>query len=81
MTMRITNFICPHCGRTGQGYLTWDREFEFNCYCCSCVSSIPDKEIPPELMSQKHRYSVNVLKSNGIPQSNFPRYTNKGIKE
>ena len=79
MTTRLSNFICPHCGRTGQGYVTFDFGWEFNCYCCSCVSKIPDNEIPPELQSQKYKYSEHVLKSSGgVAQGNFPKYQSRG---
>ena len=77
----IRRHICSHCGTAGNGYFSWDNTWEYNCYCCSCVDKIPDSEIPPEIQGVKGRYSVNVLKSCGIPQSNFPHYTNKGIKE
>ena len=77
MTIRLSNFICPHCGRTGQGYLSYDHSWEFNCYCCSCVSTIPDKEMPPNL--DKRQYSEHVLKSSGgVAQGNFPRYNDNG---
>ena len=81
MSMNQLRHICSHCGTISNGYYTYDSGWEFNCYLCSCVDKIPDKLIPPELQSLKYKYSVNILKSSGIPQSNFPHYTNKGIKE
>jgi hypothetical protein len=47
--------------------------WEFNCYFCSCVDKIPDKEIPPEL--DKKKYSIHVLKSSGgVAQGSFPKF-------
>ena len=70
--------ICSHCGRTGNGYITYENGFEFNCYCCSCVDKLLDSEIPPELMSQRYKYSVNVLKSCGaVAQGNFPKFIDR----
>ena len=77
----IRHHLCRHCGHYGQGYVEYNNGFEFHCWLCSNVDVIPDNEVPPELLAQKGRYSINVLKSCGIPQSNFPHYTNKGIKE
>ena len=74
--------ICTHCGTAGNGYITYDNGFEFNCYCCSKVDPLQPHEVPPELWAMKARYSINCLKSAGsVAQSNFPRNINSGIKE
>ena len=78
----IRNHICSHCGTAGNGYITYDSGFEFNCYYCSKVDPLQPHEVPPELQSQKYRYAEHVLKSAGsVAQSNFPRNINSGIKE
>ena len=70
----IRNHICSHCGTIGNGYITYDSGFEFNCYCCSTIDPLQPHEVPPELRAMKGRYSINCLKSNGIPQANFPSF-------
>ena len=75
----ILRHTCSHCGHTGQGYFTFDNGWEFNCYMCSCVDKIPDKEIPPEVQMLKPRYSINVLKSGGaVARGSFPKFSNGG---
>ena len=61
----IRNHICSHCGTAGNGYITYDSGFEFNCYYCSKVDPLQPHEVPPELQSQKYRYAEHVLKSAG----------------
>jgi uncharacterized protein YlaI len=70
----IRKHLCTHCGHFGQGYIEYNDGFEFHCWLCSNVDKIPNSEIPPELKAQKGRYSVTCLKSNGIPQANFPSF-------
>ena len=53
--------ICTHCGTAGNGYITYDNGFEFNCYCCSNVEPLKANEITPELKMQKYKYAEHVL--------------------
>ena len=62
----IRSHICGHCGTTGDGYITWDSGFEFNCYCCSNVEPLKPDEITPELRAQKYLYAEHVLKSRKV---------------
>ena len=75
--MSYANQICRHCGKAGQGNVEYnadEKQWVFHCWLCSCETPIPNKLIPPELQSQKNRYSEHVLSSNGIPQANFPSF-------
>jgi len=56
----IRSHTCSHCGTTGNGYITFDNTWEFNCYCCSKVDVLKPSEIPPQV--DKRYYSINVLK-------------------
>jgi len=49
--------ICTHCGTAGNGYITYDNGFEFNCYCCS-------KDTQSGTFQDKVRKAVQMLDKN-----------------
>jgi len=72
----IRSHICSHCGTAGNGYMTFDNGWEFNCYCCSNVDKMNPTEIPPQV--DKRYYSVNVLQSSNVFQgSGRPKYNDR----
>jgi hypothetical protein len=60
----IRSHTCSHCGTTGNGYITFDNTWEFNCYCCSKVDILKPNEIPQGV--DKRYYSINVLKTRKV---------------
>lgn len=78
--MSYSNLPCKKCGTTGQGNVEFnsdDNQWVFHCWLCGQETPIPDNQIPARLQSQKYRYAEHVLKSNGVPQGNFPHYLTK----
>ena len=58
--------ICGHCGTAGNGYITYDSGFDFNCYSCSNVEPLKPNEITPEFRRQKYLYAEHVLKTRKV---------------
>jgi hypothetical protein len=79
--MTYSNCICRHCGKVGQGNVEFngdDNQWIFHCWICSCETPISNDLIPPELQSQRHKYSEHVLQSANVFQgSGRPKFSDR----